>query len=232
MVVRAKTSATEEFLAEVVARMRVEENVEKQAGLIPEAKALLYSAVAHPEYQVTRHYSEAGLTPEKGKKGVDALVAIGYGQLHHFCPRGRGGRSTHLEILEAANLDLASLGIQRPAPVLKGGWTHDVTGRLLRAWELSRGNSHWFEKTLGRKTFDCIHEENGKFIAWEVHMSGSADWAIGQAMKGLENEGILELRIICRDVKFEKELIAALKKLDAHEIYSDRIKTWIIGDLF
>ncbi len=232
MVVRAKTRATEEFLAAVIARMRVEESAERQGVLIPEAKALLSSAVPHPEYQVTRHYSEAGLTPEKGKKGVDALVAMGYGQLHHFCPRGRGGRSTHLEIPEAANIELANLGIQRPVPVLKGGWLHDVTGRLLRAWELSRECSHWFEKTLGHKTFDCIHEEDGKFIGWEVHMSGSADWAIGQAIKGLQNEGILELRIICRDVKFEKELKAAVTKLDAHEIYSDRIKTWIIRDLF
>ena len=90
--------------------------------------------------------------------------------------------------------------------------------------------SNGSEKTLGRKTFDFAHEEKGQLIGWEVWLSGRAQAAAQQALKALENRGIRELRVVCRDVGSEKQLRKALKTADPEGTCTDRITTWVLSD--
>ena len=229
-----RTRATIKFLGSVEATKaeRPDSHKAEKVDLREGARRLLERATLEPQEPLTSHYGAAGLTAAKGREALDDLLGKGYVRLHHVSPRGRGGRVTLVEVLEAANSLIVKLGLQRRGRLLKGGWLHDVVGRYLENWTRARGLTHSFERTYGTKTYDMVHEEDGQLVAWEVCVSGTANWNAAQALKGLENEGIRELRIVCRDVKSEQQIQKAIGEQDPHGIYSDRVKTWVIGDLF
>jgi cation transport ATPase len=87
-----------------------------------------------------------------------------------------------------------------------------------------RGYRHWFERTLGRKTFDFVYEEGGELVAIEIVLSGSPRWNAAQALKGLENEGICRLIIAGDTRKKLTEIGKALKNLDSFQAYGDRVE--------
>jgi len=229
---RQQTQATRRFMAGISVKTWVDEQGKSTSPSLSEAARLLLSfAVLRPQDSITKHYESAGLSAGKGRRALEELLTRGYVKPHKIARRGRGGQVTLVEALNSSNGLLVELGIKRPKRVLKGGWLHDVCGRCLGDWARAHGYRHWHEKTLGAKTYDFVHEENGDLIAWEVWLSGSARLAAEAALKGLQNEGIQELRMVCRDVKAEKTLEQAVAEIDGLGFYRDKMKTYLILDI-
>jgi len=214
-----------EFLGRVEAERPVVRAEAAQGELSQGAVRLMIEAVLHPGEPLMELYTGLNLHPAEGKAALDELQARGFVWLHRLPRKGRGAWYVVPEVTARADGELRRRGIKRPEPVLKGGFKHDVYGRWEGKWAAKRHFRHWYERTFGKKTFDFVYEQpNGKLVAVEDCLTGTAAFNAKQAMKGLENEGISQLVIACETRKFAQEVEGELKKLDELGLYRGRVR--------
>ena len=217
--------AMEMFLDSVVALKPLARRRPEPGELSEIAVKLLIKLAVEPHKFLTEVYSDLAFHPSTGKAALDELLARGFAKIHRIPRKGRGSQYAVVQITEHADGELGKRGITRPKPVLKGGFKHDVYGRRLGRWATKGHYRHWWERTLGKKTFDFVYElPGGNLVAVEVCLSGSAKLNAEQALKGLENEGIKELILACETKKFADAIMKELEKLDMLGLYRGRVR--------
>ncbi len=217
--------ARDMFLASVEALKPDVKSKPEPGELSGLAVKLAVKLAIEPDKPLTQVYSDVGFHPSTGKAALDELLARGFARVHRIPRKGRGGQYAVVEITQQADGELEKRGIRRPAAVLKGGFKHDVYGRWLGRWATKRHYRHWWERTLGKKTFDFVYElPDGNLIAVEVCLSGSAKLNAQQALKGLQNEGITELVMGCETRKFADAIMKQLEELDNLGLYRSRVR--------
>jgi len=225
--IQDRARATQVFSASIVALGSdvpgVVENQDPDVnGLSEEAVKILVKCGMEPGVLLTDIYKDLGLHPTVGKRGLDELIARGVVKVHRIPRKGRGSQYSVVEITDDG--ELGKHGIQKPKQVLKGGFKHDVYGRWLGRWAAAKGWRYWWERTLGKKTFDFVYESPQGLVAVEVCLTGSAKWNAEQAIKGAENYGISELIVACETQKIGCAIMKELEKSDTFGVYRSRIR--------
>lgn len=225
--------AREEFLGSVRA-FRHEEEKAREAGGFPEsARRMLLKFAMEPATFLTDAYRELGLHPDEGKRAVDELVGNGLVRLHRLPRAGRGAQYVVVEVTERALPELERAGIKKVVPVLKGGFKHDVYGRLLRKDAERNGLRCFFERTLGKKTFDVVFEDKDSgLVGIEICLTGSVSWNAQQVLKGLENVGLVEVVVATETRRFGDEIVKEISRLDSGGISKGRVKARQLAEFF
>ncbi len=179
-----------------------------------------------PGTHLLEAYSALGLHPAEGKAAIDDLLARGFVKLHRLVRKGRGGQPTVVELLPAGKEELAKRGITLAEKKLKrGGFKHDVYGRYLEKWAKAQAFRYWFERTLGRKAFDFVHEDvDGNLRGIEICLTGSVEWTAQQTIKAAEVEGVVQVVVACEQKAFLKAIMEEVRKIDALGLYRKKIE--------
>lgn len=221
----------EAFLAEIQAEKPQKREEPSPGELSQAAGNILTKAGLESGTFLMAIYDDLGLHHSEGRSAVEELLARGLIRIHRLPRIGRGGQPETLEVTDRGYEELEKRGIKRPGSVLKGGFLHDLYGRKVRQYLKQQGCRCWFEKKLGRKAFDLLFQrEDGSLGAVEICRSGAASYNARQALKGLENEGITELILVCETKALSEAIKKQLKKMDQLGFYKDKVRTRLVAE--
>lgn len=221
------------FLAGVTAvAAQTKAEAPRETELPQQCLNVLVKAALEPGVQALEVYKTLGQHPAEGKTSVEGLVARGMVRVHRLARKGRGGQPQVLEVLPAGVAELAKRGIKPAEKKLKrGGFKHDVYARGLEKWAQRMGYAHWFERTLGVKAFDFVYQDNeGRLVAIEICLSGTAKWNAEQALKGATVAGVEQVVVACEEKELLTEVERKLKELDALGVFGKKVAARLVAD--
>ncbi len=221
---KARLQRAQPFLSSVTASMPRAVTRPSISELAKTSLNVLIKAALEPGIFLLAIYASLNLHPVEGQTAIRDLLARGMVRMQRLVRRGRGGQPQCLETLGPGHTELAKRGIQPAARKLKGGFKHDVYGRLVEKSVKPSVRLFRLEYTLGAKTFDGLAEGlDGKLTGYEIVLSGAAKLNSEQAMKAASVAGIEEVILCCEDRKLMKNIETQLKKIDALGVYRNRI---------
>jgi len=225
------------FLAEVIRECGPPEAPSDEAPA-PDAlgageRALLCIAAISLGDEVMGIYRKAGLSPTQGKAAMENLVAKGLIRVHRLPRAGRGAPWKTIEVLPAADVELAKAGLKRKEPPLKGSWLHSLYGYYVGRWAEGQGfKSVQFEKTYGPKTFDLAWQNaGGEIETVEICLTGAPQRTAEQLQTSASNKGIARIFAFVENRKSLDQTREALIQQDRDGICRDRMDFRLIGEV-
>ena len=198
-------------------------------------RILTANAVPIPP-KLTDTYEQCNLNGAQGARHLKGLIKAGLVTVHQFHASRRGGLMKLLEVTDYAYQQLGHLGINRPSPVMQGGWEHNLAGHVLGKIGQRENCQVSYEVPVGANgdsRIDVVWQtQTGRRLYFQCGVS-SVQREVDAIRRALKSPAVsvADLILIGRDKKFATQALRLLKSCDDSGRVLQNISIRLIGDL-